>query len=195
MQDKPLLNTTGYLTILDDIKVPDYVRELLRYGPKHPCRTSVQEEQFLANIDLLLEGASMEKLHQDALNKINALTVGYVMKCKYRKPDKNFKSTRQWLKDQGILAVPYDRLPVTWLNTIWLNFFVESFGLKLLSQVTTKLSQLHSNSRNKNVNENIIMWGICGVCTLALTVAKTSSHYDRFAIFVPARSLLLFDLA
>ena len=41
----------------------------------------------------------------------------------------------------------------------------------------------------------IIMWGICDVCTLALTVAKTSSHYDRFAISVPATSLLLFDLA
>ena len=40
---------------------------------------------------------------------------------------------------------------------------------------------------------------ICGayrdVCTIALTVVKTSSHYDRFAISVPARSLLLFDLA
>ena len=46
----------------------------------------------------------------------------------------------------------FQRLPVTWLNTIWLNFFVESFGLKILSQVTTKLSQLHSNSRNKYVN-------------------------------------------
>ena len=53
---------------------------------------------------------------------------------------------------------PYDqknstylqRLPVT--CTIWLSFFVESIGLKILSQVTTKLSQLHSNSRNKNVN-------------------------------------------
>ena len=29
-----------------------------------------------------------------------------------------------------------------------------------------------------------IMWGICDVCTLALTVAKTSSHYDRFATSV-----------
>ena len=38
------------------------------------------------------------------------------------------------------------------------------------------------------------MWGISGVCTLDLTVAKTSSHYDRFAISVPARSLFLFDL-
>ena len=39
------------------------------------------------------------------------------------------------------------------------------------------------------------MWGISGVCTLALTVAKTIPHYDRFAFVVPARSLLLFDLA
>ena len=38
---------------------------------------------------------------------------------------------------------------VTWPNTIWPNFFLESLGLKILSQVTTKLSQLHSNSRNK----------------------------------------------
>ena len=41
-------------------------------------------------------------------------------------------------------------------------------------------------------SENIV-WGICDVCTLALTVAKSSSHYDHFAISVPARSLLLFD--
>ena len=34
------------------------------------------------------------------------------------------------------------------------------------------------------------MWGICGVCTLALTVAKTAP-----ATIAPARSLLLFDLA
>ena len=44
------------------------------------------------------------------------------------------------------------RLPVTWLNTIWLNFFVESFSLKILGQVTSKLGQRHSSSGNKNVN-------------------------------------------
>ena len=54
-----------------------------------------------------------------------------------------------------------------------------------------------SFSMAKNICRNVLydMWGISGVCTLALTVAKTSSHYDRFAISVPARSLLLFDLA
>ena len=50
---------------------------------------------------------------------------------------------------------PFDQKNSTYLqppNTIWFNFFVESFGLKFLSQVTTKLNQLHSNSRNKYVN-------------------------------------------
>ena len=52
-------------------------------------------------------------------------------------------------------------------------------------------------SQAENICRNVSydMWGISGVCTLALTVAKTSSHYDRFAISVSARSLLLFDLA
>ena len=67
----------------------------------------------------------------------------------YNKYDKNRPhSIRSLQVDQKVRP----RLPVTWLNTIWLNFFVESFGLTIFSQVTTKLSQLHSNSRNKYVN-------------------------------------------
>ena len=38
-------------------------------------------------------------------------------------------------------------LKVTWHKVIWLNFF-ESFGLIILIQMTTKLSQVHSNSSN-----------------------------------------------
>ena len=85
---------------------------------------------------------------------------------------------------------PFDQKNSTYLQSP--NFFVESFGLKVLSQVTTKLSQLHSNSRNEYVNSR--KYHNVGHM-LALVVAKTSSHFDRFAIFVPARSLHLFDLA
>ena len=60
-----------------------------------------------------------------------------------------------------------DQLPlrsqVTWLKVIWPNFFVESCGLKILSQVTTKLSQLHSNSRNKYVNSRKYQCGAYAV--------------------------------
>ena len=67
--------------------------------------------------------------------------------CCMNRPPSNIPPIQNFLPFQLLV-----RLPVTWPNTIWLNFFVESFGLKILGQVTTKLSQLHSNSRNKYVN-------------------------------------------
>ena len=60
---------------------------------------------------------------------------------------------------------------------------------------TSFIQDLESSTPRILRNLKTEMWGIHGVCTLALTVAKTSSHYDRFAIAVPARFLLLFDLA
>ena len=75
----------------------------------------------------------------------------------------------------------FHRLPVTWLNTIWLNFFVESFGLKILSQVTTKLSQLHSNSRNKYVNS----WKYHNVGYMRCMHARPHRRKDQ----LPLRSL------
>ena len=38
---------------------------------------------------------------------------------------------------------PSDHLPLYRLPVTWLNFFVESFGLKILGQVTTKLGWLY----------------------------------------------------
>ena len=88
------------------------------------------------------------------------------------------------------------QLPVTWLDTIWLNFFVELFGLKSLGQVTTKLSQLHSNSRNKYVNSRKYH----NVGQMRCMHARPHRRKDQLPLrslteFVPARSLLLFDLA
>ena len=65
----------------------------------------------------------------------------------------------------------------------------------MAADVSAKKYAETSQAENTCRNVSYDIWGISGVCTLALTVAKTSSHYDRFAISVPARSLLLFDLA
>ena len=69
----------------------------------------------------------------------------------------------------------------------WLNY--------LLGFLTQKIIETEIKQGNNFQYFPFLMWGRTGVCTLALTVTKTSSHYDRFAISVPARSLLLFDLA
>ena len=68
------------------------------------------------------------------------------------------------------------------------------FGKNMAADVSQKNAEM---SQAKNICRNVSydMWGISGVCTLALTVAKISSHYDRFAVSVPPGSLLLFDLA
>ena len=59
-------------------------------------------------------------------------------------------------------------------NAISPKNLVESFRLKKLGEMTK-----HVRRNGIRRSGNIIMWGICGVCTLVLTVAKTSSHYDR----------------
>ena len=38
-EDSPELNTNGYLTIVDNILVPQNVEKVLRYGPRHPVQT------------------------------------------------------------------------------------------------------------------------------------------------------------
>ena len=69
------------------------------------------------------------------------------------------------------------------------------FGKNMAADVSEKKYAETSQAKNISRNVSYDIWGISGVCMLALTVAKTSSRYDQFAISVPARSLLLFDLA
>ena len=80
----------------------------------------------------------------------------------------------------------------------FVEFFFGKVGIEIQQSghrnSAKRARQLSTSAKTLFGRENI-MWGISDVCTLALTVVKTSSHYDRFAIFVPARSLLLFDLA
>ena len=75
------------------------------------------------------------------------------------------------------------------------RFGKRRFGKNMAADVSAKKYAETSQAKNICRNVSYDMWSISGVCTLVLTVAETSTHYDRFAIFVPARSLLLFDLA
>ena len=66
----------------------------------------------------------------------------------------------------------------------FVDFFSTNWIIKFY-----KLDILHTRSWELHLQK----WGISGVCTLALTVTNTSSHNDRFAISIPARSLLLLE--
>ena len=80
-QDKPalkLVDTTGYLKVLDKIEVPQLVEKVLRFGPRHPVTVKAKEKHLLANIDILIADCNSNNVDSKVINKINALTVGYV---------------------------------------------------------------------------------------------------------------------
>ena len=109
LQDRPLLNTSGYLKVLDDIKVPHVVEQFLRLGPKNPVLTKFEEEKFLAKIDVLLKDCKDKNEATDVTNKINALTLGYIAKCKTQRLSRPLIQTKRWLKVNNCVAVPYDK--------------------------------------------------------------------------------------
>ena len=91
-QDRPELNTSGYLTVLDNISVPQVVEKVLRYGPRHPVQTKFNEQHFLANIDILLSDCISQNVEAKVINQNNSLTVGYTNKCVKR--DKTTKLSK-----------------------------------------------------------------------------------------------------
>ena len=101
--------------------------------------------------------------------------------------DKNHMEEKENLDSQGFRTFHKRRL--------WQKHGGGRFGKNMAADVSAKKYAETSQAKNICRNVSYDIWGISGVCTLALTVAKTSYHYDRFAISVPARSLLLFDLA
>ena len=109
LQDSLLLNTEGYLRVLDDIKVPECKKFCLRYGPKHPILTKFKEEQFLALFDELLADCAQPNILIEITNKINATTFSYISSCKLKKSPRILDRTKKWLKDNDIMAVPYDK--------------------------------------------------------------------------------------
>ena len=86
-QDKPALNTTGYLKVLDNIEVPHLVENVLRFGPRHPVAVKAKEKDLLANIDISIADCNSNNVDSKVIIKINALTVGYVNTLKGTKTE------------------------------------------------------------------------------------------------------------
>ena len=108
-QDKPALNTTGYLKVLDNIEVPQLVEKVLRFGPRHPVAVKAKENHSLANINILTADCNSNNADSKVINKINALTVGYVNTLNGTKTEKETVLVKKWLRDNEVLAVPYDK--------------------------------------------------------------------------------------
>ena len=67
-QNKPLKNFDDKSArFLDEVFLPQWVREALSFGPKHPVRNRFNEIQFLADIDSFLSERKLNRIPGEKL--------------------------------------------------------------------------------------------------------------------------------
>ena len=84
------------------------MREVLSYGPKHPIRDNFKEIHFLADIDSCLSELKLNGIPGEKLCEIEAAAKRYARNVKQTPSDKGVEKVRKYLKDNGLLAVPFD---------------------------------------------------------------------------------------
>ena len=78
-------------------------------GPKHPIRDKLNETHFLADINIFLSQLKNQKTSGETLCEIEAAAKAYAKIVRQTPRDKAVEKTRKYLKDNGLLAVPFDK--------------------------------------------------------------------------------------
>ena len=146
-QDRPLKNLDERaVRVLDEVVLPLWVREVLSFGPKHPVRDKFNEIHFLADIDSFLSELKLNRIPGEKLCEIEAAATRYAKNVKQTPSDKGVEKARKYLKDNGLLAVPFDK----------------GVGFCVMKKVTYEkklkdLLQAEQFSERKNLTDSVIM--------------------------------------
>ena len=109
-QNRPLKNLDERsVRVLDEVILPLWVREILSFGPKHPVRDKFNGIHFLADIDSFLSELKLNRIRGEKLCEIEAAAKRYAKNVKKTPSDKGVEKVRNYLKDNGLLAVPFDK--------------------------------------------------------------------------------------
>ena len=95
--------------MLDNIELPYWVHEVLSMGPKHPIRYKFNDTHFLVDIDVFLSQLKNQKTFGYILSKIEAAAKAYAKNERQTPKDKAVEKTRKYLKDNGLMAVLFDK--------------------------------------------------------------------------------------
>ena len=95
--------------ILDAVILPLWVREVLSFGPKHPVRDKFIEIHFLADIDCFLSELKLNRIPGEKICEIEAAAKRYAKNVKQTPSDKGVEKASKYLKDNGLLAVPFNK--------------------------------------------------------------------------------------
>ena len=104
IQQKPLRRVTDTVKVPEDVKVPDYVIEVLSFGPKQPTKGKFDEMSFLAGFDHCL--TELGDADADAINELNAAAIWYRTRAKKDKGSRTVDRAKmfkeKWLKSSTL---------------------------------------------------------------------------------------------
>ena len=109
-QERPLFNVKNTVVIHGvEIDPPSYVIETLSLGPKNAVLDRFEPKDVLAELDGLLNFCKTQNIPNETITDINVKTLNYIKKCKNMKPSRNITMTKKYLKDNDLVAVPFDK--------------------------------------------------------------------------------------
>ena len=88
---------------------PAYVLETLALGPKNAVLDRFDPKDILSELDGLLYFCKSRDISDETITDINIKTLNYIKKCKKMKASKNIQLTKKYLKENDLLAVPFDK--------------------------------------------------------------------------------------
>ena len=109
-QERPLFSVKN--TVIEcelDNPLPRYVSDTLALGPKSAILDKFNEKDVLAELDGLLSHCKRYQVNNDIITDINVKTLNYIKKCKKQKSTRNITMTKKYLKDNNLLAIPFDK--------------------------------------------------------------------------------------
>ena len=95
---------------LDQVILPQWVREVLNFGQKHPVQDKFNEIYFLTGIDSFLSELKLNGKPGEIFCAFEeAAKKRFAMNVKQTRSDKGAEKARKYLKENGLLAVPFDK--------------------------------------------------------------------------------------
>ena len=109
-QDKPLFNVKNTVICYQlESTPPKYVLKTLSLGPKNSILDRFDQNDILSELDDLINYCKEKEVEDTIITDINIKTLAYIKKCKKQHTTRSLSLTRRYLKENKLLAVPFDK--------------------------------------------------------------------------------------
>ena len=109
-QERPLFNVHNTVMCYGLMKTPPkFVMDTLSLGSRNSIMEVFNQNEVLAELDGLLRFCRQHDVSDDVMTDINVKTLNYIKNCKKQKSPRNIQMTRRYLKENGLLAIPFDK--------------------------------------------------------------------------------------